>query len=630
MKSTMTSLLPLAVLFLLTACSEPENSAPRIVSVTSSPEQIQILETCLLTVVATDDNGDKLDYSWYSESGALEPINGTNTAVWRSPGNPDRYTIEVSVNDGRDIASDRVDIEVVGGPTAPLCPHPLDGSVKVPQTLVLSWSNCDDSVSSFITYDILLGTTTYNLEIIQAGYCERSLPIDRLSTDTEYFWQVVAYDEFDNYTTSDIWSFRTEMGPGSASDPVPYTGRYVYPDDVMLSWEYEDPEADEYVFDLLLSTSTTASEFFAEGLTTNSIQIDSLAADDTYYWKIITRDSKGNTTEGPRWYFYTLGRPEEHIGPSLSSKAIWKLNEEAITANIALSPDGSLLAIPIGNDVEFYRTTGSLGATYLWAAGRLEGHSSPVACVSFSPDGSLLFSGDNSGLIMAWDVENESVIDTLEGHSSGITDITVSDDGSLLLSCSSDETARVWQIGFFNEMAVYHYFSRDFTAVDFSPNGLQFASAHEDKCIRIWDINSLTPDFTLLDLDYEPSTVKFSPDGTLLLCGTLGGNILAYETSSWKLRFSNRIARAAISDIVIHPYRSLFLTAGESHSYSNSDIESVTLRSLLTGDLIHEASVHSSYARATEFDASGTYFYSVGNSNDGSYEYVSKWTVLDE
>jgi WD40 repeat protein len=62
----------------------------------------------------------------------------------------------------------------------------------------------------------------------------------------------------------------------------------------------------------------------------------------------------------------------------------------------------------------------------------LEGHEHVVNCVSWSPDGRTIASGDSSGTVLLWDAETWEPIGTLEGHPEGLLGLAWSPDGSTL------------------------------------------------------------------------------------------------------------------------------------------------------------------------------------------------------
>ncbi|MEA5567378.1 WD40 repeat domain-containing protein, partial [Anabaena sp. UHCC 0399] len=69
---------------------------------------------------------------------------------------------------------------------------------------------------------------------------------------------------------------------------------------------------------------------------------------------------------------------------------------------------------------------------------RLEGHSSSVVSVSFSPDGKTLASGSLDNTIKLWNLETGKEIRTLTGHSNPVWSVSFSQDGKTLASGSGD------------------------------------------------------------------------------------------------------------------------------------------------------------------------------------------------
>ena len=74
----------------------------------------------------------------------------------------------------------------------------------------------------------------------------------------------------------------------------------------------------------------------------------------------------------------------------------------------------------------------------------LEGHSSSVQSVAFSPDGRLLASGSGDQTIKLWNLATGALELTLEGHLSSVQSIAFSPDGRLLASGSDDQTIKLW------------------------------------------------------------------------------------------------------------------------------------------------------------------------------------------
>jgi len=77
---------------------------------------------------------------------------------------------------------------------------------------------------------------------------------------------------------------------------------------------------------------------------------------------------------------------------------------------------------------------------------RLEGHSSIVLSVSFSPDGKTLATGSEDKTVKLWDVASGREVQTLQGHSNWVLSVSFSPDGKTLATGSGDNTVKLWNL----------------------------------------------------------------------------------------------------------------------------------------------------------------------------------------
>jgi uncharacterized protein (TIGR02145 family) len=96
--------------------TSPSNNPPVITSITASPATVSTGETINLSCVATDEDGDELAYTWSSLDGSFPNEVTGSTVEWQAPESTGSYQINISVDDGEDVAYDSVtvDIEIYG------------------------------------------------------------------------------------------------------------------------------------------------------------------------------------------------------------------------------------------------------------------------------------------------------------------------------------------------------------------------------------------------------------------------------------------------------------------------------------------------------------------------------------
>ena len=164
-------------------------------------------------------------------------------------------------------------------------------------------------------------------------------------------------------------------------------------------------------------------------------------------------------------------------------------------------------------------------------------HMRNISSVAFSSDGTTLASGSYDGTIKLWDISSKDNIATIEAKNSRygwVYSIAFSPDGSLLASGqgNGDSTVKLWDVATRRNIATFgHIYS--VTSVAFSPDGTILASGSWDETVKLWDVATRTNIATFWANTEDIWSVAFSPDGAILASGAYDGTIRLWDTSEW-------------------------------------------------------------------------------------------------
>ncbi len=100
-----------------------------------------------------------------------------------------------------------------------------------------------------------------------------------------------------------------------------------------------------------------------------------------------------------------------------------------------------------------------------------------VTALGFSPDETVLATGDVKGVVQLWDLRTGRIRRTFSGHAARITTATFSPNGKLLLTASADHEARIWnpQTGVRIRILRWHF--GPLAGAAFSPDGRWIVTA---------------------------------------------------------------------------------------------------------------------------------------------------------
>jgi len=185
-----------------------------------------------------------------------------------------------------------------------------------------------------------------------------------------------------------------------------------------------------------------------------------------------------------------------------------------VISTVVFSPDSKLFIATVNTTVKvWYSDTGEERGILQVPS---DSHASNAA---FSPDGKLITSTLDKRLLL-WDTASLKVCSELQGHSTAIYEIAFSPDNNLIASTSSgafDLTIRLWNL---HTKTLYRMLkgpSYRITSIAFSPNSKLLVSGSEDHTLRLWDLDAVKQkraDEEAISAQREPLRAPFYQRGT--------------------------------------------------------------------------------------------------------------------
>lgn len=125
-----------------------------------------------------------------------------------------------------------------------------------------------------------------------------------------------------------------------------------------------------------------------------------------------------------------------------------------------------------------------------------------VRCVSFSPDGERVFSGDEHGRVNVGDPRTGVELRSWLAHRGPVSALAISADGRLVASGGEDRTIRLWQAATGVELAQWEAHDEEVTALAFSHDGATLASGGADGTLRLWNLATIRQGLADLGFDW--------------------------------------------------------------------------------------------------------------------------------
>lgn len=252
----------------------------------------------------------------------------------------------------------------------------------------------------------------------------------------------------------------------------------------------------------------------------------------------------------------------------------------------------------------------------------LYGHKGAILEVSFSHDGSIIFTASADKTINMWDTASSIRIKKLKGHSDVVNAVSCARQSHLMVSASDDCSIRIWDTrtrqivhsykdpyqiltAAFNENADQVIFGGienlvkvfdirknslslemaghfdSITGVSLSPEGSFVLSNSMDNTLCMWDIKP----FALSDRcvktlhghvhNFEKGLLRcsWSPDGTKVTAGSSDRIVYIWDTHSKKLLYKLPGHVGSVNEVVFHPKEPIVLSCSSDKELFLGELE---------------------------------------------------------
>ena len=224
----------------------------------------------------------------------------------------------------------------------------VDGSVEICGSLIWEFRtglfNCqfdpspahDDTVwSRFVTLDweapVSGPSWTWKVEIAPDNQPFEEIEgspfnvteaiVTDLIMDTSYVWRVTTLKNGIETCTGTEWSFHTRL-PDPPHTPTPGDYATQVPEDVVLTWEFDQPSGDTYLYNVNL-WEYAGPLITGLDLTDPTFDPGGLPPSTSWSWNVLAHNTAGDTLWSESWQFRTVDGPPEGVYANLLIETEW-------------------------------------------------------------------------------------------------------------------------------------------------------------------------------------------------------------------------------------------------------------------------------------------------------------------
>ncbi|MEM6451873.1 MAG: NB-ARC domain-containing protein [Cyanobacteria bacterium P01_D01_bin.105] len=271
--------------------------------------------------------------------------------------------------------------------------------------------------------------------------------------------------------------------------------------------------------------------------------------------------------------------------------------------SVAFSPDGTLLVS--GNED---------GKVHLWqlfepyrkqqSCCSFSGHAKAIWSVVFDAKGETIASASADQSIKLWDVQTGQCRQTLLGHKHWVCSVAFHPQRNILASGSYDRTIKLWDLETGECIETWQGHTSGLWCIAFSPNGDFLASSSIDQTVRLWDVRTGKCLQVLKGHENWVMAVAISPNGEWIASGSADRTVKVWNASSGELIHTLSGHSNSVWSVAFSPDGNFLASGSDDKTIRLWDVKAGTLVKTLKNKEPYEGMMITEVAGLTQSEIS--------------------------
>jgi hypothetical protein len=191
----------------------------------------------------------------------------------------------------------------------------------------------------------------------------------------------------------------------------------------------------------------------------------------------------------------------------------------------------------------------------------LQAHNASIKAMEWTPEETVLVSGDQLGVIKFWDQFLYN-FQTFQAHKDSICDISIAPTGLKFCSCADDSHAKSWDLRTGEEERAFTGHGWDVKCCSWHPTKGLVATGSKDAQIKLWDPRAGEAITTIYCHKNTVTRVKWSPSGQYLASGSKDQLVMLMDIRTMSVRKVLKAHQKEVTSLCWHPETDSLLASG--------------------------------------------------------------------